>query len=185
MWSTEEIDGIEGHAFMLMKVLEGKRRCDHLAISPPKATPVVPLLDIAVQICAALEAAHDKGIIHRDIKPANIFLTKQGPVKILDFGLAKLASTEEVEEIRAPEGGDITSGGSKQPSRETGTARRIHTNLTRTGIAIGTTGYMSPEQVRREKLDARTDLFSFGLVLNEMAAARRAFTAATAPRLPN
>ncbi len=174
------IEEYEGQPFIVMELLEGETLCDHLATSPPKATPVVPLLDIAVQICAALEAAHDKGIIHRDIKPANIFLTKQGPVKILDFGLAKLASTEEVEEIRAPEGGDITSGGSKQPSRETGTARRIHTNLTRTGIAIGTTGYMSPEQVRREKLDARTDLFSFGLVLYEMAAGRRAFTGETA-----
>jgi tetratricopeptide (TPR) repeat protein len=108
-------------------------------------------------------------------------------VKILDFGLAKLASTEEIDEIGSPEGADITSAGSKQPSseRHTETSRGVHTNLTRTGIAIGTTGYMSPEQVRKEKLDARTDLFSFGLVLYEMAAGRRAFTGETAAVVHN
>jgi len=165
-----------------MELLEGETLLHHLATSPSKAMPLAPLLDIAIQICDGLQAAHDKGIIHRDIKPANIFLTRRGPVKILDFGLAKLASTEEGEEIGSPEGAGITSAGSKQPSRETGTEtpRGIHTNLTRTGIAIGTTGYMSPEQVRKEKLDARTDLFSFGLVLYEMAAGRRAFTGETA-----
>jgi len=175
------IEEYEGQPFIVMELLEGDTLLDHLATAPSKSMPVVPLLDIAFQICAALQAAHEKGIIHRDIKPANIFLTKQGPVKILDFGLAKLAAIEEVEEIRAPVGADITSGSSKQPSREPGTepSRRVHANLTRTGIAIGTTGYMSPEQVRKEKLDGRTDLFSFGLVLYEMAAGRRAFTGET------
>jgi eukaryotic-like serine/threonine-protein kinase len=179
--TIHEIAEYEGQPFIVMELLEGSTLLHHLSLSESKAIPLVPLLDIAIQICDGLQAAHDKGIIHRDIKPANIFLTKQGPVKILDFGLAKLASTEEVEEIGSPEGADIISAGSNQPSRVAGTETRVvHTNLTRTGIAIGTTGYMSPEQVRKEKLDARTDLFSFGLVLYEMAAGRRAFTGETA-----
>jgi serine/threonine protein kinase len=179
---VHEIAEYEGQPFIVMELLEGLTLLQHLSLSESKAIPLVPLLDIAIQICDGLQAAHDKGIIHRDIKPANIFLTKQGPVKILDFGLAKLASTEEVEGIGLSEVADIPSAGSKQPSRETGTEtfRGVHTNLTRTGIAIGTAGYMSPEQVRKEKLDARTDLFSFGLVLYEMAAGRRAFTGETA-----
>jgi eukaryotic-like serine/threonine-protein kinase len=175
-----EIEEHEGQPFIVMELLEGLTLLHHLSLSESKAIPLVPLLDIAIQICDGLQAAHDKGIIHRDIKPANVFLTKQGPVKILDFGLAKLASTEELEEIGSPEGADITSAGSKEPSREADTFRGVHTDLTRTGIALGTTGYMSPEQVRKEKLDARTDLFSFGLVLYEMAAGRRAFTGETA-----
>jgi serine/threonine protein kinase len=177
-----EIAEFEGQPFIAMELLEGETLLYHLAASPSKAMPLVPLLDIAIQICHGLQAAHDKRIIHRDIKPANISLTKQGPVKILDFGVAKLASIEEVEEIGSPEGADVTSAGSKQHSRETGTgtSRRFHGNLTRTGIAIGTAGYMSPEQVRKEKLDARTDLFSFGLVLYEMATGRRAFIGETA-----
>jgi len=177
-----EIAEYEGQPFIVMELLEGSTLLHHLSLSESKAIPLISLLDIAIQICDGLQAAHDKGIIHRDIKPANIFLTKQGPVKILDFGLAKLAATEEVEEIGSPEGAGIPSAGAKQLSRETDTEtfRVVQSNLTRTGIAIGTTGYMSPEQVRKEKLDVRTDLFSFGLVLYEMAAGRRAFTGETA-----
>src|SRR5712671_5680676 len=180
--TIHQIAEYEGQPFIVMELLEGSTLLHHLSLSESKAIPLAPLLEIAIQICDGLQAAHDKGIIHRDVKPANIFLTKRGPVKILDFGLAKLASTEEVEEIGSPRGPDITSAGSKQPLRETGTEtlRGLHTNLTRTGIAIGTTGYMSPEQVRKEKLDARSDLFSFGLVLYEMAAGQRAFTGETA-----
>ena len=180
--TIHQIAEYEGQPFIVMELLEGSTLLHQLSLSGSKAIPLVPLLEIALQICDGLQAAHDKGIIHRDIKPANIFLTKHGPVKILDFGLAKLASTEEIEEIGSPRGPDITSADSKQRSRETGTEtfRGLHTNLTRTGIAIGTTGYMSPEQVRKEKLDARSDLFSFGLVLYEMAAGQRAFTGQTA-----
>jgi serine/threonine protein kinase/DNA-binding winged helix-turn-helix (wHTH) protein len=181
--TIHQIAEYEGQPFIVMELLEGSTLLHQLSLSESKAIPLVPLLEIALQICDGLQAAHDKGIIHRDIKPANIFLTKQGPVKILDFGLAKLASTEEVEEMGPPERADTsTSAGSKEPSRETGTEtpKGLHTNLTHTGIAIGTTGYMSPEQVRKEKLDARTDLFSFGLVLYEMAAGQRAFTGETA-----
>src|SRR5260221_1882846 len=175
--TIHEIAEYEGQPFIVMELLEGLTILHHLSLSESKAMLLAPLLDIAIQICNGLQAAHDKGIIHRDIKPANIFLTKQGPVKILDFGLAKLASAEEVEEISSQEGAETTLRGSKQPSRErsTGTSRDVHSSLTRTGIAIGTTGYMSPEQIRKEKLDARTDLFSFGLVLYEMATGRRAF----------
>jgi eukaryotic-like serine/threonine-protein kinase len=177
-----EIEEYEGQPFIVMELLDRSTLLHQLPLSELKAVPLALLLDIGIQICDGLQAAYDKSIIHRDIKPANIFLTKQGPVKILDFGLAKLNSTEEVEEINSPEVGGITSTGSKQPSKETGTeiSRVVHTNLTGTGIAIGTAGYMSPEQVRKEKLDARTDLFSFGLVLYEMATGRRAFTGATA-----
>src|SRR5258708_7371362 len=176
------IEEYEGQPFIVMELLDGSTLLHHLSLSESKSIPLVPLLDIAIQICDGLQAAHDKSIIHRDIKPANIFLTNPGPVKILDFGLAKLASTEEALEIGPPQRADITFSGSKPPSRETGTetSREVHSNLTRTGIAIGTAGYMSPEQVRKEKLDARTDLFSFGLVLYEMAAGRRAFTGETA-----
>jgi serine/threonine protein kinase/Tfp pilus assembly protein PilF len=180
--TIHEIAEYEGQPFIVMELLEGSTLLHHISLSESKAIPLVPLLDIAIQICDGLLAAHDKSFIHRDIKPANIFLTKQGSVKILDFGLAKLASTEDVEEIGSPERADIPSALSQRPLRETSaeTFRGMHSNLTRTGMAIGTTGYMSPEQVRKEKLDARTDLFSLGLVLYEMAAGRRAFTGETA-----
>src|SRR6266403_4242005 len=180
--TIHEIAEYEGQPFIVMELLEGSTLLHQLSLTESKAIPLVPLLEIALQICDGLQAAHDKSIIHRDIKPANIFLTKQGPVKILDFGLAKLASTEEVEEIGPTEGADITSADSMQPLREAGTetSRGVHTNPPRTRIARGTAGYTSPEQVRKEKLDARTDLFSFGLVLYEMATGRRAFTGETA-----
>ncbi len=130
--TIHEIAEYEGQPFIVMELLEGSTLLHHLSLSESKAMLLVPLLDIAIQICDGLQAAHDKGIIHRDIKPANIFLTKQGPVKILDFGLAKLASAEEVEEISSQEGAETTLRGSKQPSRErsTVTSRDVHSSLT-------------------------------------------------------
>src|SRR5580692_2782686 len=132
--TIHEIAEYEGQPFIVMELLEGSTLLHHLSLSESKAIPLVPLLDIAIQICDGLLAAHDKSFIHRDIKPANIFLTKQGSVKILDFGLAKLASTEDVEEIGSPERADIPSALSQRPLRETSTEtfRGMHSNLTRT-----------------------------------------------------
>jgi serine/threonine protein kinase/tetratricopeptide (TPR) repeat protein len=164
-----EIEEYEGKPFIVMELLDGQTLRDRLLALGPERLAQDDLVDIAVQICDGLEAAHTLGIIHRDIKPANIFLTKSGLVKILDFGLAKPIEVEESVE-HEPERTSF-SADSTTESRS-GEAR---INLTRTGMHTGTASYMSPEQSRREKLDARTDLFSFGAVLYEMATGQRAF----------
>jgi eukaryotic-like serine/threonine-protein kinase len=164
-----EIEEYEGKPFIVMELLDGQTLRDRLLALGPETLPQDDLVDIAIQICDGLEAAHTHGIIHRDIKPANIFLTKSGRVKILDFGLAKSIEIEESvehEPERTPFSADSTTESRSAEAR---------INLTRTGMHTGTASYMSPEQSRREKLDARTDLFSFGAVLYEMATGQRAF----------
>jgi tetratricopeptide (TPR) repeat protein len=153
-----------------MELLQGDNLRDRLSASKQKPLPLRELLEISAQICDGLQAAHDKGIIHRDIKPANIFLCKSGTVKILDFGLAKLAGSDGT--LERAEAASTTAP-------KTSSTESLKKALTRTGTTAGTAGYMSPEQVRHEELDTRSDLFSFGLAVYEMACGHRAFTGQT------
>src|SRR5579862_2534795 len=160
-----DIGEFEGRPFIAMELLEGQTLKHRISAKPIE---VSELLEIGIQIAAGLDGAHSKGIVHRDIKPANIFLVERGQVKILDFGLAKL--TLAVKHAAESVGATFSHARTHVLNDE---------QLTSPGSSMGTVAYMSPEQARGEELDARSDLFSLGVVLYEMATGQVPFSGAT------
>jgi eukaryotic-like serine/threonine-protein kinase len=168
--SLFDIGEHEGREFMVMELLEGQTLGQVIARGP---LPLEAILRIGSQVADALDAAHGKKIVHRDLKPANVFVTERGHAKILDFGLAKLVASRPGAGAGSSSGDDFIFD--QQTQEGLGSDP-----LTQTGTAVGTVCYMSPEQARGEEVDGRTDIFSLGAVLYEMATGRLAFPGNTA-----
>jgi non-specific serine/threonine protein kinase len=161
--TIHDIGESDGVRFIVMEYVEGQTIAARLA-GPPLT--VAEIVDIAIQVADALDAAHAKGITHRDIKPANLMLTPRGQVKVLDFGIAKLDRPSNAEHYRQDD-----SGAQLRPDSDT--------SVTRAGMVLGSVPYMSPEQVSGHGVDHRSDLFSLGVTLYELATGRLPFRGAT------